>query len=69
MTGRPWFRMPTARRGNKETTKQPTLTKKRYATYLRPETIKRLRRYAVDHELPDYQVVQKAIDDFLTDAA
>jgi hypothetical protein len=40
-------------------------TKKRYATYLRPESIRALRKYAFDRDMPDYQIVQAAIDEYL----
>ena len=43
----------------------PQLDKKRYATYLRPESIRKLRRYAFERDVPDYLVVQQAIDDYL----
>src|SRR6266508_6246180 len=55
----------TENHANLETRKQMAITKKRYATYLRTDTIKRLQRYAFDREVPDYQVVQEAIDDYL----
>jgi hypothetical protein len=49
-----------------ETRKQPlSLDKKRYATYLNPETIKGLRRYAFERDVPDYQIVQAAIEEYL----
>ena len=37
----------------------------RYTTHLPLETIKELKRYALDNDLKDYQVVQEAIDRFL----
>ena len=37
----------------------------KYTTHLKPETIKALRRYAFDHEIKDYQLVQEAIDAYL----
>jgi len=39
--------------------------KKRYATYLRPESIRDVRRYAFERDVPDYQVVQAAVDEYL----
>lgn len=42
-----------------------TGAKKRYATYLRPESIKAVQRYAFEREVSDYEVVQRAIDEFL----
>jgi len=58
--------MSTARRGNKETA---DTDQEAVRDLLMARDYKRLRRYAVDHELPDYQVAQKAIDDYLRDAA
>lgn len=36
----------------------------KYTTHLRPATIKTIKRYAVEHELKDYEIVQKALDQF-----
>ncbi len=53
--------------GNMETTKHaPNPARKRYATYLRPDSIKDLRRHAFEHDVPDYRIVQAAIDDYLS---
>ena len=38
---------------------------RRYTTYLRPETIKAIKRLAVDEERNDYEVVQEALDKYL----
>jgi hypothetical protein len=49
-----------------ETTKHaPNGAKKRYATYLRPETIRAAQRYAFEHAVPDYQVMQEALEEYL----
>jgi hypothetical protein len=45
--------------------KDPKQGLRQYGTYLRPETIKSLKRYAFDEEIPDYQVVQSAVEEFL----
>jgi hypothetical protein len=37
---------------------------KRYATYLRPDSIKQIQHYAIEQELTDYEVVQAAIDEY-----
>ena len=37
----------------------------KYTTHLKPETIKKLRRYAFDHDLKDYDVVEKAVGEHL----
>jgi hypothetical protein len=50
-----------------ETTKHPLSgAKKRYATYLRPESIKALQRVAFERDVPDYDVVQAAVDEYLS---
>ncbi len=48
-----------------ETTKPLSPDKKRYATYLRPESIRAVRRSAFERDVPDYQVVQEAVDQYL----
>jgi hypothetical protein len=48
-----------------ETRKPLSPDKKRYATYLRPESIKAVRRYAFERDQSDYQIVQEAIDEYL----
>ena len=35
---------------------------KRYATYLSPKSIKKIKLHAVETDMPDYSVVQAAID-------
>src|SRR5207248_1031723 len=37
---------------------------KRYATYLRPDSIKQIQHHAIEQELTDYEVVQAAIDEY-----
>ena len=44
-------------------TTKPQVVK--YTTHLRPETIKALKGYAVEHDLKDYEVVQQAIESYL----
>ncbi len=48
-----------------ETKKPLNPDKKRYATYLHPQSIKDVRRYAFERDVPDYQVVQAAVDEYL----
>jgi hypothetical protein len=36
----------------------------KYTTHLRPDTVKAIKRYAVEYEIKDYEVVQKAMDQF-----
>jgi len=42
-----------------------TETKKRYGTYLAPVLIKAVQRHAFDNDIPDYQVVQLALEEYL----
>src|SRR5205814_2014162 len=37
----------------------------KYTTHLYPATIKAVKRYAFEHEMRDYEVVQQAIDTYL----
>jgi len=46
-----------------EKNQQQPITK-RYATYLRPDSIKQIQHYAIEQELTDYEVVQAAIDKY-----
>jgi hypothetical protein len=39
--------------------------RRRYTTYLRPETIKAIKWLAVDGERNDYEIVQEALDAYL----
>ncbi len=48
-----------------ETRKPLSPDKKRYATYLRPESIRDVRRYAFERDVSDYQIVQAAVDEYL----
>ncbi len=38
---------------------------KKFATYLRPASIRALKRIAIDTERNDYEVLQQAVDEFL----
>lgn len=55
---------------DKETSKQLTnspeekASLKRYATYLQPESIKKIKHYSIDKGMTDYEVVQAAIDEY-----
>jgi hypothetical protein len=51
---------PTSIQTDKTTTPQVG----KYTTHLRPDTIKAIKRYAVEHDIKDYEVVQKALDRF-----
>ena len=39
--------------------------RRRYTTYLKPETIKAIKWFALDRERNDYDVVQEALDQYL----
>jgi hypothetical protein len=39
--------------------------RRRYTTYLRPDTIKAIKWLAVDGERNDYEIVQEALDEYL----
>lgn len=45
--------------------KQTAKSRKKFATYLKPESIRALKRIAIDEERNDYEVLQEAVDDFL----
>ncbi len=38
----------------------------KYTTHLTPAIIKAVKRYAFEHEMKDYEVVQQALDAFLS---
>ncbi len=44
--------------------KQQQSMTKRYATYLRPDSIKQIQHYAIEQDFTDYEVVQAAIDEY-----
>ena len=37
----------------------------KYTTHLKPETIKEVKRYALENELKDYKVIQEAVELYL----
>lgn len=43
---------------------QSVQSHRRYTTYLTPETIKAVKREAFDGEKKDYEVVQRALDEY-----
>jgi hypothetical protein len=49
---------------NRQTSKTTSPQIGKYTTHLRPNTVKAIKRYAVEHEIKDYEVVQKALDQF-----
>jgi uncharacterized Zn finger protein len=36
----------------------------KYTTHLKRETIKRIKLFAVEHDIPDYEVVQTALENY-----
>ncbi len=42
------------------------VARRRYTTYLKPETIKAIKWLAVDGERNDYEIVQEALDEYLS---
>lgn len=51
---------------NGQTSKNTSPHRVKYTTHLRPSTVKAIKRYAVEYEIKDYEVVQKAMDQFFT---
>ena len=51
---------------NGQTSKNTSPQIVKYTTHLRPDTIKAIKRYAVEYETKDYEVVQEALDQFFT---
>jgi hypothetical protein len=62
------FFQPTNPQTGKTTSTQTGKTAKpeveKYTTHLQPATIKAIKRYAVEHDTKDYEVVQEALDLF-----
>lgn len=51
---------------NGQTNKDTRPQRVKYTTHLRPDTVKTIKRYAVEYEIKDYEVVQQALDQFFT---
>ena len=47
-----------------QTRKQGTLKLDKYSTQLRGDTVKQIKRYALDTDRKDYEVVQEALDEY-----
>lgn len=58
------FFQPTSTQVGKTTSGQVGKTTKppKYTTHLKPETIKAIKQYALDHDMKDYEVAQLAFD-------
>jgi hypothetical protein len=50
---------------DKSTNQQVNKTRKRFGTYLTPESIRSMKRLALDTDKDDYEVFQEAIDAYL----
>ncbi len=65
------FFQPTSPQGDKATSTQKDKTTKpqidKYTTHLKPATIKAIKQYALDHDMKDYDVVEAALQAFLTE--
>jgi hypothetical protein len=68
LNGSAFFQPPTNPQTSKATSIQVDKTTKpqieKYTTHLRPDTIKAIKRWALDHEMKDYEVAQDAFDTF-----
>jgi hypothetical protein len=65
--------LETRKQADNETREQPHQGQtskpepRRYATYLHPETIKRIKHYSIEEGMSDYEVVQAAMDEYFKD--
>ncbi len=58
--------MPADQQEGKQAPKpQPSSGDKQYTTYLRATSIKAIKRYAFDQEIPATEVMQTAVDEYL----
>jgi hypothetical protein len=48
-----------------QTVKPTKLRVVKYTTHLKPEVVKELKRYALENDLKDYQVMQEAVEMYL----
>ena len=51
--------------GGKTAKKQTSKSVKKFASYLRPESLKALKRIALETDRNDYEVLQEAVDTYL----
>jgi hypothetical protein len=62
-----YFQPPNPQTGKTTSGQVDKLTKTqvdKYTTHLTPATIKEVKKYAFEHEMKDYEVVQEALDFF-----
>ena len=60
-----YFQQPTSTQADKPA--KPHVDK--YTTHLIPATIREIKKYAFEHEMKDYEVVQEALDFFFQSRA
>jgi hypothetical protein len=62
------FKMPTNPQNHKTTSDSPTTSlvekPEKYTTHLEPSLIKKLKMYALENDLKDYQVIKNALVDY-----
>jgi hypothetical protein len=63
---RPAGTEPEKKQTSKQVKKQKSTPGKKFASYLRPESIKALKRIALDTDRNDYEVLQEAVDAYVT---
>ena len=60
------YTKPQVGKPTKQQTDKPTkLQVVKYTTHLPPETVKEIKRLALENDLKDYQVVQEAVEHYL----
>ncbi len=57
--------LPVDKSTGRQVDKSTSLQVVKYTTHLRSDSVKAIKRYAFDHEIDDYEVVQQAVDAFL----
>jgi hypothetical protein len=57
--------LPSDKTTNKQVRKAAKPQVEKYTTHLRPDTIKAIKREALENDRKDYEVVQQALDEYL----
>jgi hypothetical protein len=69
LSGSAFFHQTTSTQVDKTTSSQVVKPEKpqveKYTTHLKGTTIKAVKRWAFEHEMKDYEIVQLALDEFL----
>ena len=72
LSGSAFFQQSTSTQGDKTTSTQKDKKVKpqvdKYTTHLRPDTIKAIKTYALDHDMKDYELAQHVFDRFFEEA-